>query len=393
MTGRARPRVCIVGGDDVDARLDMTAALAPDFEFHVVGAATSLADRFAQAGVPYQSYLMSRRAHPVQDLRTLWQLVRILRRLRPELVHTFDTKPSVWGRIAARLAGVPIVIGTLPGLGSLYTMGWGDWKTGVIRTVYQPLQMLACHLSDLTIFQNEDDITEFVRRRVVARERAAVIPGSGVRTDAYRPASGGQAEVRSALHLSPDTVVVTMVSRVMRSKGVLEYAAAARAVRQEEPRVECLLVGPIDRESLDALTPPELEDVQRSVRWLGRRDDVRRILSATDIFVLPSYYREGVPRVLLEAAATGLPLVAADSPGSKDVIQDGVNGYLVPPQDSAALARMMLALVRQPALRRRFGEASRVRAVQEFDLSVIMERTRAAYTTLLGRRGRTAGTS
>jgi glycosyltransferase involved in cell wall biosynthesis len=339
--------------------------------------------------VAYHSYAMSRRANPGQDLRTFWQLVRILRDVRPDLVHTFDTKPSVWGRIAARLAGVPVVVGTLPGLGSLYTTGWGDWKTRLIRAVYQPLQTVACHLSDLTIFQNEEDVAEFGRRRVVPRGRAAVIPGSGVRTKVFQPVIGEQPAIRAELGLATDTVVVTMVSRIMRSKGVLEYATAAREVRRAQPGVECLLVGPIDSDSLDALTAPELEDVQRSVRWLGRRSDVRRILAATDVFVLPSYYREGIPRVLLEAAAMGLPLVAADSPGSKDVVQDGVNGYLVPPQDSAMLARKVLALVGAPALRRRFGEASRRRAVEEFDLSVIAERTRAAYARLLDRERRT----
>ncbi len=233
LTTRRRPKICLVGGEDVDARLDITAALSASFEICALGSEPGLAARFARAGVRYRAYAMSRRASPRRDLGTLWQLVRLLREERPDLVHTFDSKPSVWGRIAARLAGVPHVVGTLPGLGSLYTAGWGGWRAWLIRQVYQPLQTLACHLSDLTIFQNEDDAHEFTKRRVVPRDRTAVIPGSGVRTDVFEPrspvaAGRERAELRAELGIRDDAVVVTMVGRVMRSKGVLDFAAAAR---------------------------------------------------------------------------------------------------------------------------------------------------------------------
>jgi len=123
--------------------------------------------------------------------------------------------------------------------------------------------------------------------------------------------------------------------------------------------------------------------VQRSVRWLGRRGDVPQLLAASDVFVLPSFYREGIPRVLLEAAAMGLPLVAADSPGSKDVVRHGLNGFLVPPRGVEALAAAVLTLARDAALRHRFGEASRRLAVEEFDLAVVAERTHSVYAGLL----------
>ena len=200
-----------MGGEDVDARLDITAALSASFEICALGSEPGLAARFARAGVRYRAYAMSRRASPRRDLGTLWQLVRLLREERPDLVHTFDSKPSVWGRIAARLAGVPHVVGTLPGLGSLYTAGWGGWRAWLIRQVYQPLQTLACHLSDLTIFQNEDDAHEFTKRRVVPRDRTAVIPGSGVRTDVFEPrspvaAGRERAELRAELGIRDDAV-------------------------------------------------------------------------------------------------------------------------------------------------------------------------------------------
>ena len=174
-----------------------------------------------------------------------------------------------------------------------------------------------------------------------------------------------------------------MVSRLMRAKGVLEFAAASRAVRLEDPTVTFLLVGPADTESLDALTAPELDEVRGSLTWVGERDDVKEILELADIFVFPSFYREGIPRVLLEAASMGLPLVAADVPGSREVVEHEVNGLLVPPHDPRALAQAVLRLTASPELRARFGASSRARAVWHFDLSVIAERTELLYRRLL----------
>ena len=180
-----------------------------------------------------------------------------------------------------------------------------------------------------------------------------------------------------------DEIAVVMVSRVIRSKGVLEFAAAARAVRTKSPAVRFILVGPEDRASLDALTTTELEAVRESVTWLGPRNDVREILGMADIFVFPSFYREGVPRALLEAASMGLPLVAADVPGSRDIVDDGVNGYLVPPRDPEAIVDAVLRLAASPDLRLRFGEQSRKRAVLRFDLAAVAARMASVYHELL----------
>jgi glycosyltransferase involved in cell wall biosynthesis len=210
-----------------------------------------------------------------------------------------------------------------------------------------------------------------------------IIPGSGVRTDLLTPSADSGASLRASLKLEGASVVVLMVSRVLRSKGVLELAHAARQVRRADPTIAFLLAGPADDASLDALTEHELAELRREVQWLGARDDVKELLALADIFVFPSFYREGVPRVLLEAASMGLPLVAADAAGSRDVVDDGVNGFLVPPQDAPAIAQAVLRLAREPELRSRFGAESRRRAIDEFDLAVIAERTASLYRELL----------
>jgi len=355
--------------------------LSREFDVCALGTEPALTDSFAKNGLRYRSYRMSRRVTPVRDLYALWQLVRIFRVERPAVVHTFDTKPAVWGRLAAKFARVPVVIGTLPGLGSLYATP--DWRGRLARLAYQPLQMLVCRWADLTTFQNEDDAREFVRRGVVPSSRAVVISGSGVRTDVFTPMdSADAARRRSELGLE-GKIVVAMISRILRSKGVLDFASASRTARAANPVVHFLLVGQEDAESMDALTAAELEDVRDSVSWLGPRDDVRDILGVADIFVFPSFYREGVPRVLLEAASMGLPLVAADVPGSRDVVKDGVNGFLVGPRDPDAIADAVLRLAAAPELRRRLGEKSRELAVARFDLSVVAERTQSVYRDLL----------
>jgi glycosyltransferase involved in cell wall biosynthesis len=356
--------------------------LGRDYDVCAVGTEPALEASFKARGFRYRTYAMTRGVDPLRDLYAAWQLVRIFRNESPSIVHTFDSKPGIWGRLAAKIAGVPVVIGTLPGLGSLYSAP--GWKGRLVRLAYQPLQTLACRWADVTTFQNEDDAREFKRRRVVRSDRALVIPGSGVSTDVFAPADPGTVPaLRTELGLDGRLVAV-MISRVIRSKGVLDFAAAARAVHAADPDIRFVLVGPDDRNSLDALTAAELEELRGAVSWLGPRDDVKELLGASDIFVFPSYYREGVPRALLEAASMGLPLVAADVPGSRDVVEDGLNGFLVQPHDSDAIADAVLRMAREPELRRRLGQRSRERAVTSYDLSVVADLIEGIYQKLLG---------
>ncbi|MGE5250278.1 MAG: glycosyltransferase family 4 protein [Bacteroidota bacterium] len=382
----ALARVAIVGTTDVDARMELIRSLSDEFEISVLGSSESLAAKFASEGIDYTTYTLTRRANPILDLYSLVQLFWIFRRLRPALVHTFDTKPSVWARIAARLAGVQVVIGTLPGLGSLYASE--SFLSRVLRSAYELLQKAACQVSDLTIFQNQDDARQLVENGVVSEAKAMVIPGSGVATAVFardRVPAAARDELRRELGLQSDELVVTMVSRIIRSKGVLEFAAAARQMRNLLSNLRFLLVGPEDAESLDRLHPAELEELGQAVTWLGARQDVPRILAISDVFVLPSAYREGIPRVLLEAISMGLPVITTDSPGCNEVVEHGSNGFLIQVGDVPALEDAILRLAGDAALRQRFGEISRQLAVERFDLSVIAAQTRAVYEEMLSR--------
>lgn len=384
---RPRPRVLIVGGCDVQLRIDLMKALSDDFAVAAVGSNIELATAFADARLPFYYCPLERGSSPVSDLLSVAHLRRLFRLLRPDIVHAFATKPCVWGRLAARSVGVPVVIGTIPGLGALYALS--DLRTRALRKVYERLQRTACRVSDLTIFQNERDAREFLEAGIAPPESTAIVRGSGVRTDLLDPASvpGAMIErIRAEARAMPGDVVVTMITRLIRSKGVLLFAEVAERLRTRHPEARFVLVGPADHESLDRLTESELERIKRSVIWLGERSDVGTILASSDIFVLPTYYREGIPRVLLEAAAMGRPLVTTRTPGCEDVVTDGINGLLVPPHDVDALARAISRLVEDPEARRRFGIASRQLAIEKFDLRIIARKTAGLYRNLLERK-------
>lgn len=378
------PKVLLVGGPDVDARLELMRSLRDRFEMSALGSLRSLQDKFSGEGFGYDSYTLNRGVTPLGDLKTFFQLTALIRQQKPQIVHTFDTKPGVWGRLAARRAGIPVVIGTLPGLGSLYVNE--RLKSRVLRSIYQQLQRLACHFSDLTIFQNEDDIRQFITAGIVSSQKTRVILGSGINTNLFSPAQINETtknQLRTEFKIQPGEIVVTMISRIIRSKGVFEFIQSAREVRKTHPNVHFLLIGAEDLESIDRLTPEEMIQLKQAVDWRGHRSDIPAILAISDIFVFPSIYREGIPRVLLEAAAMELPIITTNSPGCKEVAQDGMNGFLIPVSDAQAMSNATVRLVEAPDLRHRFGQVSRQLAVQKFDIQVISSQTRNVYDQFL----------
>ncbi len=379
-----KPRVLLVGGPDVDARLPLMRHLRADFDVAAVGSDPALKARFDAEHFDYYSYALARGTNPARDIAAIWQLATLFRRLTPRVVHAFDTKPGVYAALAARGAGVPVIIGTVTGLGYLYAADGPAVRA--LRLIYQQFQRAACAASSLTIFQNTGDYHQLIAAGIVAEHKAQVIPGSGVVTGEFSQAAipdGTKADLHAELGLEPGVPVVTMISRVIRSKGVLDFAAVAREAARRGQRARFLLVGPDDTESADRLNAAERADLLDTVTWIGPRRDIPAILAVSDVFVLPTAYREGIPRVLLESAAMGLPLVTTDSPGCNDVVEDGVNGFLVTPGDKAKLAEAIVKLIEQPDLRARFGAVSRRRAVERFDLAVIAQQTRDAYLRLL----------
>ncbi len=376
-------RVLIIGGPDVDSRLDLMDRLSTDFSLACAGSDPRLEATFNARGFRFHAFHMRGAVSPLSDMRSFVELWRICRRESPDIVHAFATKPSVWGRLAAVLAGVPVVVGTLPGLGSLYVAG--ERRGGVVRRMYQWLQFRTSRSSSATVFQNEADRQQLIDAGVVDAEASTIIPGSGVRTDVFSRVAIPPDEVEAARReIGGDgaSVVVTMVARLIRPKGVLEFARACRELRQTHPTARFVLIGPATTESVDALTSEEMAEVTECLTWLGSRTDVPVLLAASDIFVLPSYYREGMPRVLLEAGSMGLPLIAADIPGANDVVEQGVNGWLVPPREVEPLRRAIAKLVDDTQLRTEMGSAAQSIIRERFGVDAIAQQHAELYREL-----------
>ena len=314
------------------------------------------------------------------DLATAREFAVLCRSLRPDIVHTHNPKPGVYGRIAARLARVPVVINTVHGL---YAQPGDRFAK---RAVVYGLERLASTCSDAELLQNPEDLP--VLRGLRIPERKLHLLGNGVDMSRFDPSAEAatRQQVRTELGVGEHEVVVGLVGRLVREKGYREVFEAARRVRAEHPQVRFVVVGPTDLDKADAITEHELAaaTAEAGVTFLGMRDDVHRLYTAMDLYVLASH-REGFPRSAMEAAAMGLPVIATDIRGCRQVVDHEVNGLLVPVRDPSALGAAIGALVGDASRRRDMGAAARAKAVAEFDDRRQIDITLALYERLLSR--------
>jgi glycosyltransferase involved in cell wall biosynthesis len=309
--------------------------------------------------VPYK---VSRRGmNPLGELATLAALTRIFRRERPDAVFNFSIKPVIYGAFAARLAGVGRVFSMVTGLGYVFMNG-GPLRS-LVRALVKLKYRVALGLCERVFFQNGDDRGMFVDRGLVGPEKTVVLNGSGIDTAEYAPEEEGAAE--------PGAFI--LVGRLLRDKGILEYAAAARRLRSRYPDARFRVLGPLDSNPA-AVDPRELQawQAEGAIEYLGETDDVRPQLAKASVFVLPSY-REGLPRATLEAMAMAKPVVTTDAPGCRETVVEGVNGFLVPVGDADALEAAMERFLRSPELAESMGRAARRLAEERFDVHRVNE--------------------
>jgi glycosyltransferase involved in cell wall biosynthesis len=348
------------------------------FGFRVVGVSAPGAwvPELARCGIAHEAVRsLYRRWAPGSDLRALTELVAIFRRVRPAIVHTHTPKAGVLGRLAARLAGVPVVVNTVHG----FHVGSG----AVQRRLSLWAERLAARCSDFELCQSREDLEALRAMGILRPERSGYL-GNGVDLHTFAPAVVDRVRVRERLGIAPGAVVIGTVGRLVWEKGYREFFAMAETMARRTPAPVVLAVGPQEPAKDDAVPAALVDDLARRgvVRFLGLRTDMPAVYAAMDIFVLASY-REGFPRSAVEAAAMGLPLVLTDIRGCREVVRDGVNGFLVPPGDRAALCARVERLMADPALRAAFGQESRRRAVAEFDERRVIETTLAVYRRLL----------
>lgn len=300
--------------------------------------------------------------NPLKDIASFLSYARIYRRIKPDVVLHFNGKPCIYGSLAAKLLGIPC-LNTVTGLGSAFD------RTSPMQTVVRFLYRLAFSgRYSWVFFQNSDDRSLFAAARIVDPRRTEVVPGSGVDVARFkpqeRPATSGRA------------VTFLFSSRLVLTKGIREYIEAARLVRETGRSAEFAVIG----ESLvhpSFVPPDEIARAEREgvVRYGGNQADVISWMRDVDCVVLPSYYREGIPRVLLEGAAMGKPLIAADSVGTREPVRDGLNGYLVPPRDVRGLANAMIRVIDAGTEgRAEMGRQSRLIAEREYSDRLVIAR-------------------
>jgi len=329
-------------------------------------------------GAVHRPLRMYRFVSPLGDVRVLYALYRTLRRDRIELVHNMTVKPTIYGALAARLAGVPRVTALVSGLGIPFMAGGPGRR--LMRLTVRALYRFALGLTDKVWFQNPEDLELFIADGLVARSKAVLIRGSGVDLDEVSAERADRTTIgalRRELGLEQAGLVAVMVvARLIWSKGVREFKEAAHLLARRCPDVRFVLVGPYEREHPDAVGGGYLEvDLPSNFTAVTRfREEVREILALGDIVVLPSYFREGVPRVLLEALSLGKPIVTTDHPGCRETVEPHLNGHLVPVRDSSALADAIADLAADAGKRQRFGAHSRRKAELEFDERLVVRR-------------------
>ena len=322
---------------------------------------------------------MNRFMSPMKDLKFLMALYDIFRTEKFDSVHNFTIKPNIYSAIAARVAGIKKIIGSVTGLGFVYSDN-SELKLRRLRPVINKLYWLGFKLSDKVWFQNADDLAFFVSSHLIDKQKAVIIKGSGVNLQEYwlySLDSNKIVELKKELGANALTkFVVMVVARVVWSKGVKEFIEASEILKEKYPFTKFILVGPIEKGSPLSVPQEYLREKEKSenFQWLGFRKDIKEILTLSDLVVLPSYYREGIPRSLLEAMALEKPIITTNSVGCKEVVEDGKNGYLIPIKDSKALADAIEVLINDDKKRADFGRYSRLKAEKEFDEKVVVDR-------------------
>ena len=332
--------------------------------------------RLVDLGFDWRPLPMKRQSlQPLSELKLLVHLVRLLRDENVDIVHGFTIKAAVYGSLAARMAGGVARISAVAGMGYVFTSN--DMKARLLKPIVRTvIRLAASGRKSRLILQNPDDVEAFLRYRLTKERYVRLIKGSGVNTSLFVPSE------RQGQNSNP--VVVLFAARLLWDKGLREFIEAIAIVRRKNSGVRFLLAGEPDEGNPAAVSVSEVESWHASgkLQWLGQVSNMPELLQSVDMMVLPSY-REGLPKGLVEAAAVGLPLIATDVPGCREVVTHGVNGLLVPACNAEELASAILNLAKDWKLRAEMGVKGREKVLAEFDQEVVIRETLAVYDELL----------
>ena len=315
-------------------------------------------EKFSAYGIKYRQVEVQRNGtNPIKDIKTLSSIKKVLKEEKPDKLFTYQAKTIVYGGIAARILKISEVYPLIAGVGSVFLSN--GFKIRMIRAILTVQYKIAMKRSPNVFFQNTDDLDVFVNNKIIKREKAVIINGSGVNLDKFTEKS------------LPEKFAFLFIGRLIRDKGIIEYLEAAAKVKGKHPDVRFLLVGPFDTNP----TAIKKEDLQiytdkGIVEYFGEQSDVRSYLEECSVFVLPSY-REGTPKTILEAMATRRAIITTDATGCRETVAQGVNGYLVPVKDVNALAEKMESLINDPEAVVRMATEGRRLVETKYDVNLV----------------------
>jgi len=348
------------------------AAKNAGFDVYVVTRVQAHGDEIKTAGLELIPLELSRRSkNPFVEAVMVRRLTKIYREIRPDIVHHVAIKPVIYGSIAARRAHVPVVINAMAGLGFLFSSG--QWLARVLRPIIRVVfKVLLNNKRTTVILQNPDDVDALCGSGTVSRNRIRLILGSGVDTDVY--------------HFQPEAEgvpIVLLASRLLWDKGVGEFVEAARKIRADGVNVRFVIAGEGDDENPNSIGADQLLKWSEEgvVECWGRCSNMPEVFVKSHVVCLPTTYGEGVPKVLIEAASSGRPIVATDAPGCREIVNDGENGILVPTKDIDALVAAITYLLESSERRKAMGQAGRKLVEAQFSLDRVIGETLELYRT------------
>jgi len=357
-----------------------------DQGFRVVGISSSgpNVNVIEDGGIQHISVPISRQLFsPLADLFSLVKLVNVLRKEKFQIVHVHTPKASFLGQVAARIAGTPIIIRTLHGF------YFHNGTKPLLRKVLILIERFAARYSDAILSQNSEDIKTAVREKICSPEKISFL-GNGIDLQLFNPDSIEQErldKLRDEFEIDPQKKIVGFVGRLVAEKGVLEIFQAIQEISSRLDDVQFLFVGPVDVGKKDAVTPQTAADlgIEEFCKFVGFQDDMPSIYALMNVFVLPSH-REGFPRSLMEACAMGVPSIASDIRGCREVVKDHQNGLLVPVKDPDALAEALIVLLNDEKLASEIGQNGQIAAKLNFDEGIVFDKVLQTYQNQLTRK-------
>ena len=368
-----------LGGVDVSSRIELTNKLTPlGYNITIIG--TEQKDKFIKNGIKYKTYNMREEQNIVGDIKTIFNLRNILKNIKETtIVHAFDTKPTLFLPLASIGLKNIKVSRTITGMGRIFSEK--NIKNRFLVHIYNTIQKTIKSRVDFTVFQNDDDAKYFSEHKLSPKNRSKIIKSSGINLKTFSTEVNQNRVAQLINELSIDTTQKTfiLISRMVKQKGIITYLKAAKICHESGYKYNFLLVGQLDEHK--SIELDEIEEYSRYVNYLGRREEVKELLALSDIFILPTYYREGVPRVLLEASAMGLGLITTNMPGCKDVVQDEYNGKLIEINNENDLSSKMICMAENEKKLKLYQENTK-KKVEEFDLNLVVDNYHNVYKGL-----------